>query len=66
MCLVTFRIAPNEDLSLVLVGNRDELHNRPTDPLHWWAEPEILAGLDLEAGRHVVGREPFWPIWRTH
>jgi uncharacterized protein with NRDE domain len=47
---VTFRIAPNEDLSLVLVGNRDELHNRPTEPLHWWPEPEILAGRDLEAG----------------
>ena len=50
MCLVAIAHRVRPDLPLVLVANRDELHSRPTAPLAWWAEPQLLAGRDLAAG----------------
>ena len=50
MCLVVLRWSPTEPQRLVLAGNRDELHARPTAPMHWWHAPRLLAGRDLEAG----------------
>ena len=50
MCLVVFRWAPHAARSVVLVGNRDEMHARPTAPLHRWSESGIVAGRDLSAG----------------
>ena len=43
---------------LLLLGNRDEFHARPTRPATFWNEeghPELLAGKDLEAGGTRLG-----------
>ncbi len=56
MCLLAFAWRVHPDFPLVLVGNRDEFHDRPADPAHWWRSPEgILAGRDLEAGGSWLG-----------
>jgi uncharacterized protein with NRDE domain len=46
---VAFRHHP--ELPLIVAGNRDEFHARPTRPAGWWADrPDILGGRDLLAG----------------
>lgn len=56
MCLIAFAWRAHPRWRLVLVGNRDEFHARPTAPLASWDEaPQILAGRDLEAGGTWAG-----------
>lgn len=56
MCLVVFAWKVHPAYRLVLAANRDEFHNRPAEPLHWWPdEPGILAGRDLQAGGTWLG-----------
>lgn len=51
MCLVVFAWRAHPTYRLILVGNRDEAHARPTQPAHWWPDnASILAGRDLQAG----------------
>ncbi len=51
MCLVAFALNQHPDYPLILVANRDEFFERPTQNLHWWHDhPRILGGRDLEAG----------------
>jgi uncharacterized protein with NRDE domain len=51
MCLIVFAWKTHPEYRLVMAANRDELHNRPAQELHWWPDhPEILAGRDLQAG----------------
>ncbi len=51
MCLVVFAVDPDPDTLLLLAGNRDEFHRRPTRELHWWDDrPQVLGGRDLQAG----------------
>lgn len=51
MCLIVFAWQSHPEYKLVLAANRDEFHNRPSQPLHWWPdEPDVLAGRDLQAG----------------
>lgn len=51
MCLVLVAWQEHDDFPLIVAGNRDEFHARPTEPLHWWADqPDVLAGRDLQAG----------------
>ena len=51
MCLVLVAWQQHENWPLVVAGNRDEFHARPTESLHWWPDnPELLAGRDLQAG----------------
>lgn len=51
MCLISFAWQPGTPTPLRLVGNRDEFHARPTDPLAEWQDnPDIVGGRDLEAG----------------
>lgn len=51
MCLIVFAWQSHPDHRLILVGNRDELHARPAEPMHWWPDrPGLLAGRDLQAG----------------
>lgn len=54
MCLLAFNWRPNHSIPLILVANRDEFHERPAMPMHWWSgnqgNPfELLAGKDLKA-----------------
>lgn len=49
MCLIVFQYKTHPDYPLVLVANRDERHDRPSLPIHFWKDaPDILAGRDLE------------------
>jgi uncharacterized protein with NRDE domain len=51
MCLLVIAIRQHEKLPLIVAGNRDEFHSRPTQAAHWWSDiPDILGGRDLQAG----------------
>lgn len=51
MCLIVFAWQAHPRYRLVLAANRDELHARPAEPMHWWPDrPALLAGRDLQAG----------------
>ena len=51
MCLVVLAIGQSPDYPLILAGNRDEFHARPTADAGWWPDkPDVLGGRDLEAG----------------
>ncbi|OAI40716.1 hypothetical protein AYO41_05595, partial [Verrucomicrobia bacterium SCGC AG-212-E04] len=56
MCLVAFAWLAHPRWRLVLAGNRDEFHARPSAPLaRWEDEPGLIAGRDLEAGGTWLG-----------
>ncbi|MCY4418689.1 MAG: NRDE family protein [Cytophagales bacterium] len=45
LCFVAWKVHP--DYSLILLSNRDELYNRPTETAQWLREhPQILCGRD--------------------
>ena len=51
MCLVVIAHDVHPDHRLVIAGNRDEFHARPTQEAQWWDdEPDIAGGRDLLAG----------------
>lgn len=50
MCLLVFAWHAAHGHRLVLAGNRDEFHARPTAAMDWWPKPSMLAGRDLQAG----------------
>lgn len=50
MCLILFAIDQHRDYPLVLAANRDEFHDRPTTPMHWWPDTNLLAGRDDRSG----------------
>ena len=54
MCIIAFAHQVHPEYPLILIGNRDEFYNRPTQEIHWWDE-KILAGKDLEAGGTWLG-----------
>lgn len=60
MCVIAFVCDQHPRWQLLLIGNRDEAHARPSAPLARWADaPGVLAGRDLEAGGTWMGvREP--------
>lgn len=56
MCLVLVAIDPSAEYPLVIAANRDERHDRPAEPLHWWPDrPSTLAGRDRRAGGTWMG-----------
>ncbi|HEX8297719.1 MAG TPA: NRDE family protein [Rubricoccaceae bacterium] len=56
MCVLFFALGVHPGYALVLAGNRDEAHARPTAPLALWPDaPEVAAGRDLEAGGTWLG-----------
>lgn len=58
MCLVALAWNVHPRWRLVLAGNRDEFHARPTAGLAPWAEPaDILAGRDLQSGGTWAGTD---------
>jgi uncharacterized protein with NRDE domain len=56
MCLIAFAWNMHPRWRLLLLGNRDEMHARPSVPLARWADaPGVVAGRDLEAGGTWMG-----------
>ncbi|MBL8429748.1 MAG: NRDE family protein [Dechloromonas sp.] len=56
MCLIVVGWRVHPDYPLVVAANRDEFYARPTAPLGRWPDaPEVIGGLDLEAGGTWLG-----------
>lgn len=56
MCLIGLAWQAHPRWRLLLLGNRDELHARPTQGLASWPDaPQVLAGRDTEAGGTWMG-----------
>ena len=58
MCILFIAIEQHLKYPLIICANRDEFHQRPTQALHVWHEPKILAGKDLQAGGTWLGLSP--------
>ena len=51
MCLIVVAFEIDSEYPLIVGGNRDEFHSRPTKDASWWSDqPDILGGRDLQAG----------------
>lgn len=50
MCLIVFDWQPGTATPLRLAANRDEFHERPTQPLNRWPDAELIGGRDLLGG----------------
>lgn len=55
MCLIAFAWHAHPRWRLLLAGNRDEFHARPSAALARWADAPIIGGRDLEAGGTWLG-----------
>lgn len=56
MCVLAFAWRAHPNWSLVVAGNRDELHARPAEYLSRWDRPgHLLAGRDLQSGGTWLG-----------
>ena len=56
MCVLSLAWRAHPRWRLVVAGNRDELHTRPSAPLERWRDPQhVLAGRDLVAGGAWLG-----------
>lgn len=55
MCILFIAVKQHPDYPVIICANRDEFHQRPTQNMHWWTEPNILAGKDLQAGGTWLG-----------
>jgi uncharacterized protein with NRDE domain len=57
MCLLAFNWNNHPEYRMILVANRDEFFERPTESLHLWEEG-FFAGKDLRAGGTWLGIHP--------
>lgn len=48
MCTLFIAVNQHTDYQIILIENRDEFYKRKSIAAHWWQNPEILAGKDLE------------------
>lgn len=56
MCLIVVGWQAHADYPLVVAANRDEFYARPTaQAARWSAAPQVIGGLDLEAGGTWLG-----------
>tara|TARA_R110002126_G_scaffold44671_10_gene127202 strand:- start:20808 stop:21581 length:774 start_codon:yes stop_codon:yes gene_type:complete len=56
MCIISLAWQTHPRWQLVAIGNRDEMHARPAEPLRRWPEhPHLLAGRDIRAGGTWLG-----------
>lgn len=55
MCVVAFAWRSHPRWRLLLAGNRDEFHGRPSAALARWPESGMIAGRDLQSGGTWVG-----------
>lgn len=59
MCVVALALHQHHDWPVLLIGNRDEFHTRPSDPLHVWNDGSgIIAGRDAVGGGTWLGVHP--------
>lgn len=50
MCLIVVSLGLDPRYPLVVAANRDEFFDRPTRDMHWWDNPDVLAGRDERSG----------------
>ncbi|MGI9271124.1 MAG: NRDE family protein [Woeseiaceae bacterium] len=51
MCLIVLAFKTDSRFPLIVAGNRDEFHARPTHDAGWWSDQQdVLGGRDLQAG----------------
>lgn len=55
MCIVAIAWQLSDELPLVLLSNRDEFLQRPTELLHQWPDQPIYAGRDCQSGGTWLG-----------
>lgn len=56
MCVIFIAYKVHSDYPLILLANRDEFYNRPTEKAQYWKDfPDILAGRDLVGGGTWLG-----------
>lgn len=55
MCLIVIAHQVHPSYPLLLAANRDEFRQRPTQRMHHWPQPNMLAGKDLQAGGTWLG-----------
>ncbi|HBD04438.1 MAG TPA: hypothetical protein DC010_09255, partial [Psychrobacter sp.] len=55
MCIVAIAWQLFDELPLVLLSNRDEFLQRPTEKLHQWPDQPIYAGRDRQSGGTWLG-----------
>ena len=56
MCLIVIAFGIDAEYPLIVAGNRDEFHARPTRDADWWPDhPDVLGGRDLQAGGSWLG-----------
>jgi len=56
MCLILLGYHAHPRYPLIVAANRDEFHDRPTDPAAFWSNtPHVLAGRDKKAGGTWMG-----------
>ncbi|WP_373491022.1 NRDE family protein [Parasphingorhabdus sp.] len=56
MCIISLAWQAHPRWQLVALGNRDELHDRPAEPLaRWQGHEHLLAGRDVQAGGTWLG-----------
>ena len=55
MCLIVVAHQVHPSYPLLLAANRDEFRQRPTQRMHHWQQPKMLAGKDLQAGGTWLG-----------
>jgi len=56
MCIMAMIWNAHPRWRLVLIGNRDEFHDRPAAPIGHWADaPGLIAGRDLKSGGTWLG-----------
>ena len=49
MCLISFAIGQHPEFPFIMVANRDEFYQRPSQQIHQWDDhPSIIAGRDLK------------------
>lgn len=57
MCVLALAWKAHPRWQAVLIGNRDEFHDRPTAALAPWPDATLLAGRDLRAGGSWLGTD---------
>ncbi len=51
MCLILVAHRPEEPIPLLVLANRDEFYDRPSEAADYWQEsPAMIAGRDLVSG----------------